>query len=43
MKALSKKVKFSFWEKLDAKHTVIRFVTSWATRMEEVDQLIELL
>mgnify|MGYP003314298489 CR=1 FL=1 len=43
MKALAKKVKFSFWEKLDDKHTVIRFVTTWATKMEDVDKLIELL
>ncbi len=43
MKFLSKKVNFSFWEKLDANHTVIRFVTSWATRQEDVEKLIEVL
>ena len=40
---LSKDVVFSFWEKKDADHTVVRFVTSWATRMEDVEALAELL
>lgn len=43
MKALAKKVKFSFWENYDANHTIIRFVTSWATKMEDIDKLIALL
>lgn len=43
MKALAKKVNFSFWENIDANHTAIRFVTSWATKMEDVNALIELL
>ncbi len=43
MKALQEKVCFSFWEKYDDTHTVIRFATSWATDMESVEALINLL
>ena len=31
------------WEKRDETHTVVRFATSWATRMEDVEALIALL
>lgn len=40
---LEKKVAFSFWEKEDENHTVVRFATSWATKMEDVKALIEIL
>ncbi|MBR5931955.1 MAG: aminotransferase class I/II-fold pyridoxal phosphate-dependent enzyme [Lachnospiraceae bacterium] len=43
MKELEEKVIFSFWGAIDADHTVIRFVTSWATRMEDVEELITIL
>ena len=43
MTRLQEKVKFSFWERYDANHTVVRFATSWATRKEDIDQLMELL
>jgi len=43
MEELRKKVAFSFWENYDADHTVIRFVTSWATTKEEVEYLLSLL
>ena len=43
MEALRENVVFSFWEKYDDTHTVIRFATSWATKMEDVDALIQLL
>ena len=43
MKKLSEQVVFSFWEKKDDSHTVIRFATSWATRMEDVQKLLYLL
>ena len=43
MKRLGEKVKFSFWEKYDENHTVIRFATSWATKMEDIDALIDIL
>ena len=34
---------FSFWERYDADHTVIRFATSWATRPEDVDARLQLI
>lgn len=40
---LAKDVKYGFWEKYDDSHTVIRFATSWATKMEDVEALIDLL
>lgn len=40
---LKKKVGFEFWEEYDENHDVIRFVTSWATKEEDVERLIELL
>lgn len=40
---LEKNVAFSFWEKLDDKRTVVRFVTDWATTDEDVEELIALL
>lgn len=43
MKALSEKVRFSFWERKDESHTVVRFATSWATTMEEIEELGKLL
>ena len=43
MEQLKKDVVFSFWEKKDEDHTVVRFATSWATRMEDVEKLATLL
>lgn len=43
MKDLKKQVAFSFWEKYDENHTVVRFATSWATREEDVRALLDLL
>lgn len=43
MEALKKQVTFSFWEKEDEEHTVVRFATSWATTMEEIEALQALL
>ncbi|MCQ2552851.1 MAG: aminotransferase class I/II-fold pyridoxal phosphate-dependent enzyme [Clostridia bacterium] len=43
MKELAEKVNFGFWEKVDETHTAIRFCTSWATKMEDVDALIQVL
>ena len=40
---LERDVAVSFWEKVDDSHTAVRFATSWATRMEDVEALIELL
>lgn len=43
MQALGEKVAFSFWEKYDENHTVVRFVTSWSTTREDIELLMELL
>lgn len=43
MEELKKSVKFNFWEKYDKDHTVVRFATSWSTKMENVEKLINLL
>ena len=43
MERLGREVAFSFWEKPDAEHTVVRFATSWATRPEDVQALKALL
>ena len=43
METLQKKVAFSFWEKYDEGHTVIRIATSWATKMEDVEELCKIL
>ena len=43
MKELQKSVKFSFWEKYDESHTVVRFATSWATTSEKISELRSLL
>ena len=43
MEQLKQNVVFSFWEKKDEDHTVVRFATSWATRMEDVEKLAALL
>lgn len=39
MKTLSQKVSFSYWEKYDDTHTVIRFATAWSSRKEDVEDL----
>ena len=43
MNQLKEKVGFSFWEKADENHTVVRFATSWATTREDMEQLQEYL
>lgn len=40
---LRSKVKFSFWEKISEDRIVVRFATSWATKEEDVDELISIL
>lgn len=40
---LERHVAVSFWERVDNTHTAVRFATSWATRMEDVEELIALL
>jgi threonine aldolase len=43
MQLLSENVGFSFWERYDDNHTVIRLATSWASKEEDVTELIEIL
>lgn len=43
IKELKKEVMFSFWEQYDETHTVIRFVTSWATTKEDLEELGRIL
>lgn len=43
MKELSQHVGFSFWEKYDESHTVVRFATGWSTRAEDLEILQEYL
>ena len=40
---LGSKVAYSFIEKYDAEHTVIRLATSWTTTEEQVDELLNIL
>ncbi|MCD8098324.1 MAG: beta-eliminating lyase-related protein, partial [Lachnospiraceae bacterium] len=40
---LKKQVAFSFWEKPDAEHTIVRFATSWSTTEEDIAQLMQIL
>ena len=41
--SLSEKIEMGFWENTDRDHTILRIATSWATRKEDVDALIEIL
>ena len=43
MEELAKKINFSFWERYDDTHTVVRFCTSWGTKMEDIEEVISLL
>ncbi|NQJ71889.1 aminotransferase class I/II-fold pyridoxal phosphate-dependent enzyme [Streptococcus suis] len=36
-------IAYSFWEKYDDSHSIIRFATSWSTRQEDIDELRKLL
>ena len=43
LREIGEKVKYSFWEKFDEDHTVIRFATDWAVTEEETEALIGIL
>lgn len=43
LQELEKEFAFTFWEKTDETHTAVRIVTSWATRTEDVEKLLEKL
>jgi threonine aldolase len=40
LEKLRTKYSFSFWEKVDEQHSAIRFCTSWATQVVQVDELV---
>ena len=43
MTRLQENVEFSFWEKYDETHTVVRFATSWATTESDTEALRAIL
>ena len=43
MEKMQEKLAFSFWEKADDNHTVVRFATSWSTTEEDLAALEEAL
>lgn len=43
LERLSKAVRFSFWEKYDSQHTVVRFAASFATEPDDIAELEKLL
>ena len=43
LERLSAQVELSFWEKADGEHTVLRAATSWATKQEQAEALIDCL
>ncbi len=43
LKEIGKEVSYSFWEKADENHTVIRLATSWSTTEEDIEALREIL
>lgn len=43
MERLKKEISFSFWQKYDDGHTIVRFATSWSTGQEDLDRLKEIL
>ena len=43
MEDLHEKIGYSFWERIDEDHCVVRLATSWATREEDIEALKEIL
>lgn len=43
MEKLENRVAFSFWEKYDDSHTVVRFASSWSTTEDDLGRLREIL
>ncbi|MCR5453097.1 MAG: aminotransferase class V-fold PLP-dependent enzyme [Lachnospiraceae bacterium] len=43
MKKMQERVAFSYWEKYDETHTVVRFATSWSTTEEDLKILDDVL
>lgn len=40
LKELEKDFAFSFWQRMDAEHSAVRFCTSWATQQEAIEKLL---
>lgn len=38
---LSQAYAFSVWKRMDPEHTAVRFCTSWATKEEDVECLLD--
>ena len=43
MEKLQEEVEFSFWEKYDDSHSVVRFASSWSTTQEDIDNLRQII
>jgi len=43
LEALSEKVEFSNFQRYDDTHSVVRYCTSWATKRQDVDVLLEII
>lgn len=43
LEILGQSVAYSFWEKYDDNHTVIRLATSWSTTQDDIDSLAQVL
>ncbi len=43
LERLGREFKYSYWERVDDYHSVVRFCTSWASRSEDVDALCHAL
>ncbi len=43
MSKLAQNVCFSFWEKYDDNHTIVRFATSWSTTDDDLKELEKVL
>ena len=43
LEKLKKEVAFSFWNKADENHTIVRFATSWSTTSDDLKKLREIL
>ena len=41
LEKLGQKYRYEFWEKIDANNSATRFVTSWATKEEDVKSFVE--
>ncbi len=39
MQKLAEKLEFSFWEKYDEDHSIVRLATSWASKTEDIEAL----